>query len=109
MNDIIDLVIAKDGDVNILESLTRSDKLEDPVDLIAEQIETLKYALQQPNVQLLIYEVHSILPSETTEVIEEVVSLANKTATEKHVKLNLVHHLCFIIFVFFYSFFFAKY
>lgn len=91
VKDIVDLAVARGGDTGLLESLT-SDvaAIKQPRALLAEQFSTLTYALTRPNIQFLIYEVHTILPSETTEMIERVVEYANQIATEKYIRDNLV-------------------
>lgn len=83
---MVDLAIARGGDLGLLESLTsiEAESPHQPRALMAEQITTLRYAMTQPNVQLIVYEVHTVLPSETTEMIEEAVSYANKMATDKY-------------------------
>ncbi|XP_011299529.1 uncharacterized protein [Fopius arisanus] len=89
IRDIVDLSVARGGDTDLLESLTTIDdksQLERPKRLLAEQLSSLKYALMRPNVQLLIYQVHSVLPSETTEMVEQVVDYANGIATDKYAK-----------------------
>ncbi|XP_043461228.1 uncharacterized protein LOC122497899 isoform X3 [Leptopilina heterotoma] len=87
INDIVDLSVARGGDSALLESLTSDDdELKYPRTLLADQLSTLKHALTKPNIQLLIYEVHSILPSETTEMVNQVVDYANGIAKEKYLK-----------------------
>ena len=91
IKDIVDLAVARGGDIALLESFTTVDnELEQPQTLLADQLVTLKYALTKPNVQLLIYEVHTILPSETTEMVNQVVEYANGIAKEKYIRDNLV-------------------
>lgn len=84
----MDLAIARGGDLQLLESLTsiEAESPNHPRALMAEQIATLRYAMTQPNVQLIVYEVHTILPSETTEMIEQAVTYANKMAMDKYLK-----------------------
>lgn len=88
VKDIVDLAVARDGDTGLLESLTSDTAavIKQPRALLAEQFSTLKYALTRPNIQFLIYEVHTILPSETTEMIQRVVEYANQVATEKYIR-----------------------
>ncbi|XP_032670129.1 uncharacterized protein LOC116843655 isoform X2 [Odontomachus brunneus] len=88
VKDIVDLAVARGGDTGLLESLTSDTAaaIKQPRVLLAEQFSTLKYALTRPNIQFLIYEVHTILPSETTEMIERVVEYANQIATEKYIR-----------------------
>ena len=87
IKDIVDLAVARGGDIALLESVTSVDnELKQPRTLLADQLATLKYALTKPNVQLLIYEVHSILPSETTEMVNQVVDYANGMAKEKYIR-----------------------
>ncbi|XP_024946504.1 uncharacterized protein LOC107273416 isoform X2 [Cephus cinctus] len=84
IRDAVDLAVARGGDTTLLETLTNMDnESKQPQVLLSEQLSTLKYALTRPNVQLLIYETHSILPAETTEVVEQVLNYANKMAAEK--------------------------
>lgn len=85
----MDLAVARDGDTGLLESLTSDladGEMKQPRALLAEQFSTLKHALTRPNIQFLIYEVHTILPSETTEMIRQVVEYANRIATEKYIR-----------------------
>ncbi|XP_072743285.1 uncharacterized protein [Anoplolepis gracilipes] len=88
IRDIVDLAVARDGDTGLLESLTSdlAGGMKQPRALLAEQFSTLKHALTRPNIQFLIYEVHTILPSETTEMIRQVVEYANRIATEKYIR-----------------------
>lgn len=88
VRDIVDLAVARGGDTSLLESLTSdtAGEVKKPRALLAEQFSTLKYALTRPNIQFLIYEVHTILPSETTEMIRQVVEYANQIATEKYIR-----------------------
>ncbi|XP_011873581.1 PREDICTED: uncharacterized protein LOC105565196 isoform X2 [Vollenhovia emeryi] len=88
VRDVVDLAVARGGDTNLLESLTSdtAGEIKQPRALLAEQFSTLKYALTRPNIQFLIYEVHTILPSETTEMIRQVVEYANRLATEKYIR-----------------------
>lgn len=93
LTNIVDLIVARGGDTELLESLTNVDdqaQLERPRKLLAEQMSCLKYTLMKPNVQLLIYEAHSTLPSETVEMLQQVVQYANKMAVDKHTRQHLV-------------------
>ncbi|KAK2588890.1 hypothetical protein KPH14_001751 [Odynerus spinipes] len=90
VKDIVDLVVARDGDTKLLESLTdTNDEISQSRAVLTEQLATLKYALTRPNVQFLIYEVHSVLPTETTKMVEQVVEYANQMATEKYIRENM--------------------
>ncbi|XP_017753318.1 PREDICTED: uncharacterized protein LOC108545959 [Eufriesea mexicana] len=100
VRDIVDLAVARGGDVDLLESLTDdyAGSVYDDDDeknyndneqrraFLADQMSTLKYALTRPNVQFVVYEVHTILPSETTEMVQEVVDYVNQMALEKYVR-----------------------
>lgn len=89
---MVDLAVARGGDTKLLETLTEIDiELEQPKTLLTEQLTTLKYALTRPNVQLLIYEAHSILPSETFEMVEQVVEHANQMAADKYTRQHPVN------------------
>lgn len=100
VRDIVDLAVARGGDVDLLESLTNNyihnvhnkdnnnnkyyKNQEQWHSFLSDQMSTLKYALTRPNVQFLIYEVHTILPSETTQMVREVVDCVNQMAKEKY-------------------------
>lgn len=95
VRDVVDLAVARGGDTSLLESLTSDTAggIKQPCALLAEQFSTLKYALTRPNIQFLIYEVHTILPSETTEMIRQVVEYANQLATEKYIREHRVSEI----------------
>lgn len=93
VKDIVDLAVARGGDSDLLESLTTAYTSDDnrndhryPQAFLADQMSTLKYALTRPNVQFIIYEVHTILSSETTIMVQRVVDYVNRLATEKYVR-----------------------
>ncbi|XP_031772259.1 uncharacterized protein LOC100871303 isoform X2 [Apis florea] len=105
VRDIVDLAVARGGDVDLLESLTNNyvhnvhnndnddnnkyyKNQEQWHSFLSDQMSTLKYALTRPNVQFLIYEVHTILPSETTQMVREVVECVNQMAKEKYIHEN---------------------
>ncbi|XP_043586458.1 uncharacterized protein LOC122569453 isoform X3 [Bombus pyrosoma] len=112
VRDIVDLAVARGGDVGLLESLTDgyTNSLHDDIDdnyerqdnncedeknyndheqwrtFLTDQMSTLKYTLTRPNVQFVVYEVHTILPSETTEMVRQVVDCVNRMAMEKYIR-----------------------
>ncbi|XP_014209639.1 uncharacterized protein LOC106640199 [Copidosoma floridanum] len=88
VRDVVDLAIARGGDLRLLESLTSTDSESprQPRVLLAEQMATLRYALTRPNVQLLFYEVHTLLPCETTDMIKQAFDYANKMARDKYLR-----------------------
>ncbi|XP_048515246.1 putative methyltransferase NSUN7 isoform X2 [Athalia rosae] len=87
VRDAVDLAVARGGDTPLLETLTDVDgAVRQPQVLLAEQLDTLRHALTRPNVQMLVYEVHSVLPAETSEMVEQVTRYANKMAVEKYVR-----------------------
>ena len=113
VRDIVDLAVARGGDMDLLESLTDSyaNSVYDDSDndndndnnnqksnhgksydheqwrsFLTDQMSTLKYTLTRPNVQFVVYEVHTILPSETTEMVREVVDCVNRMAVEKYIR-----------------------
>jgi len=97
IQDVVDLAVVRGGDINLLESLTSDTTggIKQPRALLAEQFSTLKYALTRPNTQFLIYEVHTILPSETTEMIRQVVEYANQLAMEKYIREHSVSEILY--------------
>lgn len=102
IRDAVDLAVARGGDTLLLEALTDIDGgLRQPHTLLAEQLDTLRYALTRPNVQLLIYEAHSVLPAETTEMVEQVTQYANKMAVEKYIREHSVSLIVYLrLFIF---------
>ncbi|XP_014235604.1 uncharacterized protein LOC106658253 [Trichogramma pretiosum] len=88
VRDVVDLAIARGGDLELLESLTNleAESALQPQAHLAEQMATLRHALTRPNVQMLVYEAHTLLPSETTEMIEQAVEHANRLAKDKFLR-----------------------
>ncbi|CAK9802523.1 Pyruvate dehydrogenase E1 component subunit alpha, somatic form, mitochondrial [Anthophora plagiata] len=102
VRDIVDLAVARGGDADLLESLTNAyvdgnddDRADENYGyndheqwqtFMADQMSTLKYALTRPNVQFVVYEVHTILPSETTVMVRDVVDCVNRMAEEKYIR-----------------------
>ena len=99
VKDVVDLAIARGGDTRLLESLTNINiELDQPKALLTEQLTTLKYALTRPNVQLLLYEAHSVLPSETSEMVNQVVQYANRMAADKYAREHPVNKSKYFVF-----------
>lgn len=118
VRDIVDLAVARGGDMDLLESLTDgyTNTLHDDIDdnyerqdnncedeknyndheqwrtFLTDQMSTLKYTLTRPNVQFVVYEVHTILPSETTEMVRQVVDYVNRMAMEKYIREHPVRY-----------------
>lgn len=115
VKDIVDLAVARGGDTKLLESLTsiNYDDHSKTRAVLIEQLTTLKYALTRPNVQFLIYEVHTVLPSETTKMVEQVVDYVNRMATEKYIRECLVSIFPFVcccccLFIYFFFMFLSN-
>lgn len=90
IKDAVDLAVARNGDLELLENLSNQHSpnqiLKQPKEHLEEQMSTLKYALTKPNVQLLVYEVHSVLPSETVDMLEQILDIANSMARDKYLR-----------------------
>lgn len=85
LQNVIELAIAQAGNMKLLTLFTSlEDELKNPRDLLSEQLETLQYALTRPSVQVLLYEAHSILTTETSEMINQVVVRTNRMTREKY-------------------------
>lgn len=92
--DVVDLATARGGDIELMEMLSNQHVImresKQPREQLAKQMSTLKYALTRPQVQLLVYEVRSLLPAETKDMLEQTLQIANTMAKDKFIKDNLV-------------------
>ncbi|KAK5649894.1 hypothetical protein RI129_000923 [Pyrocoelia pectoralis] len=92
INDPIDLVCSRGGDLSMLEILTESEITEEGKERVAaildEQRKTLKYAMSRPQIQLVLYETHSELEVENDEMVKKSMKDINKLTTLKHAALQ---------------------
>lgn len=88
VKDPIDLICSRGGDLTMLEMLTESemnDKGKNRVTkILEEQIESLVLSMTIPQVQLLIYETHSIVDAENSGMVKQAISRINNLAKMKH-------------------------
>ncbi|XP_037908651.1 uncharacterized protein LOC119650170 isoform X2 [Hermetia illucens] len=88
VNDPIDLICSRGGDLSILEVLTESEISNEGkkrvAQLLEEQRETLRLAMSRPQVQFVLYETHSIVSSENQDMVQQAVYDINRCAFEKH-------------------------
>ncbi|KAK6626085.1 hypothetical protein RUM43_006389 [Polyplax serrata] len=84
VTDPVDLICSRGGDMNMLKGLTQMEVREDSLGYLDEQRETLKYCMSLPQVQIILYETHSIAPEENFEMVNSVISKVNDMAKEKH-------------------------
>lgn len=92
VNDPVDLVCSRGGDLSMLEILTES---EDSIEgrnrvtkILEEQRKTLKFAMSRPQIQVVLYETHSELDIENTEMVNKSINDINKIAKLHHASLQ---------------------
>lgn len=56
--------------------------------MLQGQRDTLRLSMSRPQVQFILYETHSIVPSENEEMVQRAVENANRLAREKHVEIQ---------------------
>ncbi|KAK4883650.1 hypothetical protein RN001_006969 [Aquatica leii] len=92
INDPIDLVCSRGGDLSMLEVLTESEITEEGRDrvtgILDEQRKTLKYAMSRPQIQFVLYETHSELSIENQDMVQRTMKDINKITTLKHAALQ---------------------
>ncbi|XP_069681208.1 putative methyltransferase NSUN7 [Periplaneta americana] len=86
--DPVDLVCSRGGDLSMLEVLTATEigggSLERVNTIMEEQRQTLRLGMSKPHIQVVLYETHSIVPAENTEMVTRLVNEMNNFAREKH-------------------------
>ncbi|KAF5286026.1 hypothetical protein FQA39_LY16468 [Lamprigera yunnana] len=92
INDPLDLVCSRGGDLSMLEVLTESEITEEGRErvtgILDEQRKTLKYAMSRPQIQLVLYETHSELSIENQDMVQKTMKDINKLTTLKHAALQ---------------------
>ncbi|XP_046810001.1 uncharacterized protein LOC111679696 [Lucilia cuprina] len=88
ISDPIDLICSRGGDLGMLEILTESSISDDGKQrvslILEEQLHTLRMAMSRPQIQFLLYQTHSVVSSENQKMVEQTMSMINKTALKKH-------------------------
>ncbi|XP_019548610.3 uncharacterized protein LOC109418830 isoform X1 [Aedes albopictus] len=88
VSDPIDLICSRGGDLSMLEVLSESEMTDDSRKRVAkvleQQRETLKHAMARPQVQFILYQTHSIVPTENEVMVEKVIEYINQRAYDVH-------------------------
>lgn len=93
IQDPIDLICSRGGDLTMLEVMTESEISDEGksrvAEVLKEQRETLKLAMSRPQTQFILYETHSVIDSENQKMVESVLETINKAAREKHIQAEI--------------------
>ncbi|KAI5703647.1 hypothetical protein M8J75_014526 [Diaphorina citri] len=89
VKDPIELVVAKDGDLDLLLNLLSDDFENEVVGKYIQghmevQRKTLRLAMSRPQIQVIVYETHSKVTLENEDMIDSVITEMNNYATEKY-------------------------
>ncbi|XP_068082884.1 uncharacterized protein [Anabrus simplex] len=85
--DPVDLVCSRGGDMEMLELLTESETDRQRVmDILEEQKQTLRIAMCRPQIQLVMYETHSIVQAENNNMVTKLVNEMNQIAYERYLE-----------------------
>nr|CAD7409242.1 unnamed protein product [Timema poppensis] len=86
--DPVDLVCSRGGDLGMLEVLTdpESASRSRVAGILEEQRRTLQRSMSQPQVQMVLYETHSIVPAENGDMVRRLVDEMNELARCRHVE-----------------------
>ncbi|KAJ9581286.1 hypothetical protein L9F63_023536, partial [Diploptera punctata] len=86
--DPVDLVCSRGGDLSMLEVLTATEigggSRERVNSIMEEQRQTLRMSMSRPQIQIVLYETHSIVSAENSEMVSRLVNEMNYNAKEKH-------------------------
>ncbi|XP_031633541.1 uncharacterized protein LOC116347169 [Contarinia nasturtii] len=91
INDPIDLICSRGGDLSMLEVLTESEMSESGKERVAkileEQRESLRLAMSRPQVQFILYGTHSMVETENKVMVNLAIESVNRAAHARHVKM----------------------
>lgn len=91
INDPIDLICSRGGDLSMLEVLTESEMSESGKERVAkileEQRESLRLAMSRPQVQFILYGTHSMVETENQTMVQMAIESVNRAAHARHVKI----------------------
>lgn len=91
INDPVELICSRGGDLSMLEVLTESEMSESGKERVAkileEQRESLRLAMSRPQVQFILYGTHSIVETENKVMVNLAVESVNRAAHARHVKI----------------------
>jgi hypothetical protein len=89
INDPIELICSRGGDLTMLQFLSESEMNEDgkirAAKVLQEQRQSLKAAMSKPQIQFILYETHSIVEAENEDMVQNAVEYTNRKARDKHV------------------------
>ncbi|RZC38122.1 methyltransferase NSUN7, partial [Asbolus verrucosus] len=92
VNDPIDLVCSRGGDLSMLEILTEAEESEEGKErayrILEEQRKTLRFAMSRPQIQFVLYETHSGIDAENKGMVQRTVQEVNKIAKLHHATLQ---------------------
>ncbi|XP_072390676.1 uncharacterized protein [Diabrotica undecimpunctata] len=90
--DPIDLVCSRGGDLSMLEILTETGDSKEAKErvssILEEQQKTLRFAMSRPQIQFVLYETHSELEAENTQMVDKTLTEINKIAKMQHALLQ---------------------
>lgn len=81
--DPVDLVCSRSGDMDMLRALTQTRRGRDAL-LLEEQRDTLRFSMSLPQVQVVVYESHSMSREENAGMVNGAVDCMNEWARQKH-------------------------
>lgn len=90
INDPIDLICSRGGDLAMLEILSESEMTDEGKQrvglLLEEQRNTLKKAMSRPQTQFILYLTYSVVDTENGDMVTRAIDFINKKAKEKHIQ-----------------------
>ncbi|XP_055532411.1 uncharacterized protein LOC129722740 [Wyeomyia smithii] len=90
VSDPIDLICSRGGDLSMLEILSESEMTDESkqrvASLLREQRETLKHCMSRPQVQIVLYQTHSVVETENGIMVDKVIDYINQKVYEKHLQ-----------------------
>lgn len=91
INDPIDLICSRGGDLSMLEVLTESEMSDSGKERVAkileEQRESLRLAMSRPQVQFILYGTHSMVETENNVMVKLAIETINRAAHVRHIKI----------------------
>ncbi|KAL0272729.1 UNVERIFIED_CONTAM: hypothetical protein PYX00_005590 [Menopon gallinae] len=84
VTDPVDLICSRGGDMHMLNALTQTEVTKSSCAFLEEQKDTLEYCMSLPQVQIILYETHSMAPEENLDMVNKMIVQMNDFAKEKH-------------------------
>lgn len=88
INDPIELICSRGGDLKMLQFLSESEMTDDgqsrATKILQEQRNTLKTAMSKPQIQFILYETHSTVVAENEDMVQFAMDYVNRKAYDKH-------------------------